>query len=227
MKNSICDVSWQSPENLNQQLWLCKVTVWEKLSCRLCSRHLASLDHKIQPLSLVHNITRDHPPDGYDVCSLPLSVWNVENLLHERGMDVCHETVRFWRNRFGPLGASANAHKRFLPEYKIQNILVNTRLHLDSLPSFSQLHEKFFSLFPLETDLFFAIFEWSSEWTTERNQMNPSNTVSVVTLIEEIESEWIRENQPPSECAWSCYYIGPLSLKLLQKGLQMVPRLNS
>ena len=71
MKNSICDVSWQSPENLNQLLWLCNVTVWEKLSCRLCSRHLASLDHKIQPLSLVRNITRDDPPDGYDVCSLP------------------------------------------------------------------------------------------------------------------------------------------------------------
>ena len=25
----------------------------------------------------------------------PLSLWNVEDLLHERGIDVCHETVRF------------------------------------------------------------------------------------------------------------------------------------
>ena len=32
----------------------------------------------------------------------PLSLRNVEDLLHERGIDVCHETVRFWWNRFGP-----------------------------------------------------------------------------------------------------------------------------
>ena len=35
----------------------------------------------------------------------PLSLWNVEDLLHERGIDVTHETVRFWWNRFGPLMA--------------------------------------------------------------------------------------------------------------------------
>jgi putative transposase len=33
----------------------------------------------------------------------PLSLRNVENLLAERGIDICHETVRFWWNRFGPL----------------------------------------------------------------------------------------------------------------------------
>jgi putative transposase len=30
------------------------------------------------------------------------SVQNVEDVLHERGIDVSHETVRFWWNRFGP-----------------------------------------------------------------------------------------------------------------------------
>ena len=35
----------------------------------------------------------------------PLSLRNVEDLLAERGIDVCHETVRFWWNRFGPLFA--------------------------------------------------------------------------------------------------------------------------
>ena len=35
----------------------------------------------------------------------PLSLRNVEDLLHERGIDICHETVRFWWNRFGPLFA--------------------------------------------------------------------------------------------------------------------------
>jgi putative transposase len=37
----------------------------------------------------------------------PLSLRNVEDLLHERGVDVSHETVRFWWHRFGPLFASA------------------------------------------------------------------------------------------------------------------------
>jgi putative transposase len=31
----------------------------------------------------------------------PLSLLNGEDLLHERGIDICHETVRFWRHRFG------------------------------------------------------------------------------------------------------------------------------
>jgi putative transposase len=33
----------------------------------------------------------------------PLSLRNVEDLLFERGIDICHETVRMWWNRFGPL----------------------------------------------------------------------------------------------------------------------------
>ena len=36
----------------------------------------------------------------------PLSLRNVEDLLHERGIDICHETVRFWWNRFGPMFAA-------------------------------------------------------------------------------------------------------------------------
>ena len=32
---------------------------------------------------------------------LPLSLRNVEDLLHERGVDISHETVRFWWHRFG------------------------------------------------------------------------------------------------------------------------------
>ena len=30
----------------------------------------------------------------------PLSLRNVEDLLFERGIDLCHETVRHWWNRF-------------------------------------------------------------------------------------------------------------------------------
>ena len=36
----------------------------------------------------------------------PLSLRNVEDLLHESGIDVSHETVRYWWNRFGPMFAS-------------------------------------------------------------------------------------------------------------------------
>ena len=36
----------------------------------------------------------------------PLSLRNVEDLLHERGIDISHETVRFWWHRFGPMFAS-------------------------------------------------------------------------------------------------------------------------
>ena len=36
----------------------------------------------------------------------PLSLRNVEDLLAERGIDICHETVRLWWNRFGPMFAA-------------------------------------------------------------------------------------------------------------------------
>jgi len=36
----------------------------------------------------------------------PLSLRNVEDLLFERGVDICHETVRLWWNRFGPMFAA-------------------------------------------------------------------------------------------------------------------------
>ncbi|MEM9592291.1 MAG: IS6 family transposase, partial [Pseudomonadota bacterium] len=35
-----------------------------------------------------------------------LSLRNVEDLLFERGIDVCDKTVRFWWNRFGPMFAA-------------------------------------------------------------------------------------------------------------------------
>ncbi|NBR53311.1 MAG: IS6 family transposase [Rhodobacteraceae bacterium] len=42
----------------------------------------------------------------------PLSLRNVEDLLHERGVDISHETVRFWWNRFGPLFANEIKKRR-------------------------------------------------------------------------------------------------------------------
>lgn len=42
----------------------------------------------------------------------PLSLRNVEDLLFERGIDLCHETARMWWNRFGPLFASEIRRQR-------------------------------------------------------------------------------------------------------------------
>lgn len=36
----------------------------------------------------------------------PLSLRNVEDLLFGYGIDVSHETVRYWLNRFGPMFAA-------------------------------------------------------------------------------------------------------------------------
>ena len=58
----------------------------------------------------------------------PLSLRQVEDLLHERGIDLCHETVRFWWNRFGPMFA-AEIKKRRVHNQSYSN----WRWHLDEV----------------------------------------------------------------------------------------------
>jgi len=58
----------------------------------------------------------------------PLSLRNVEALLHERGIDVSHETVRYWRHRFGPMFA-AEIRKRRIEGMKSSR----WRWHLDEM----------------------------------------------------------------------------------------------
>jgi putative transposase len=43
---------------------------------------------------------------------LPLSLRNVEDLLHERGIEVSQETVRVWWHRFGPMFAAEIRRRR-------------------------------------------------------------------------------------------------------------------
>ena len=50
----------------------------------------------------------------------PLSLRQVEDLLFERGIDICHETVRFWWNRFGPMFA-AEIRKRRVVHHSYSN----------------------------------------------------------------------------------------------------------
>ncbi len=58
----------------------------------------------------------------------PLSLRQVEGLLSERGIDICHETVRYWWNRFGPLFA-AEIRKRRVQRHWYSN----WRWHLDEV----------------------------------------------------------------------------------------------
>ena len=58
-----------------------------------------------------------------------LSLRNVEDLLHQRGIDISLETVRFWWNRFGPMFAGDIKRKR------IQSLRAhsNWKWHLDEM----------------------------------------------------------------------------------------------
>ena len=59
----------------------------------------------------------------------PLSLRNVEDLLHERGIDIFHETVRYWWNRFGPMFAKEIRKKRI----HLASNYSNWRWHLDEV----------------------------------------------------------------------------------------------
>ena len=59
----------------------------------------------------------------------PLSLRNVEDLLHERGIDICHETVRYWWNKFGPMFAGEIRKKRLYPSQNHSN----WRWHMDEV----------------------------------------------------------------------------------------------
>ena len=58
----------------------------------------------------------------------PLSLRQVEDILFERGIDISHETVRYWWNRFGPLFAAQIRKRRI----KGRNYS-NWRWHLDEV----------------------------------------------------------------------------------------------
>ena len=89
----------------------------------LCAFYLAPLHHDdcaeretslasgdAQSLPLFQQFARGDPPRGDDV--YPLSLRQVEDLLFERGIDICYETVRFWWNRFGPMFANEIRKRR-------------------------------------------------------------------------------------------------------------------
>ncbi len=56
----------------------------------------------------------------------PLSLRQVEDILHERGIDISHETIRYWWNKFGPL-FSKQIKKKAPPQHS------NWRWHIDEV----------------------------------------------------------------------------------------------
>jgi putative transposase len=56
----------------------------------------------------------------------PLSLRQVKDILHVRGIDVCHETIRYWWNKFGPLFSSQMKKKQTCPPS-------NSRWHIDEV----------------------------------------------------------------------------------------------
>ena len=59
----------------------------------------------------------------------PLSLRNVEDLLAERGIDICHETVRLWWSRLGPLFAAEIQKRRI----QLRQGSPEWRWHLDEV----------------------------------------------------------------------------------------------
>ena len=59
----------------------------------------------------------------------PLSLPNVEDLLHERGIDVCHECVRLWVDRFGTYFAEKIRKRRSEAMRRVKQ----WRWHLDEV----------------------------------------------------------------------------------------------
>jgi putative transposase len=59
----------------------------------------------------------------------PLSLRNVEDLLHERGIDVCHESVRLWVDRFGTYFAEKIRKRRSEAMRRVKQ----WRWHLDEV----------------------------------------------------------------------------------------------
>jgi putative transposase len=59
----------------------------------------------------------------------PLSLRNVEDLLHERGIDITRETVRFWWNRFGTIFAAEIRRSRV----QAMRSFRHRRWHLDEV----------------------------------------------------------------------------------------------
>ena len=65
---------------------------------------ITSADEKSVPL--LQQLAQGDPPDDDVYSRYPQSRRQVEDILFERGIEICQETELFWRNRFGPMLAA-------------------------------------------------------------------------------------------------------------------------
>ena len=96
----------------------------------------------------------------------PLSLRNVEDLMAERGIDISHETVRFWWNRFGPMFAAEirkrrAAHMRGYPRWRWH---LDASEHAGSIKNGVHSTSNAISLQPKRT-VCFALRRWTP-WRT-------------------------------------------------------------
>jgi putative transposase len=83
-----------------------------KIPCGMADWRLAWPVAQPQPLPLLQDRPEIIRLAVMMYIRFPLSLRNVEDLLHERGIDICHETVRFWWHRFGPMFAAEIRRRR-------------------------------------------------------------------------------------------------------------------
>ena len=65
-----------------------------------------------QSVPLFQQLARGHPSGGDDVRAIPAVAAQCRGSVGRAGIDISHETVRFWWNRFGPIFAAAIRKKR-------------------------------------------------------------------------------------------------------------------
>ena len=64
------------------------------------------------PFKYFKTLPQNHSLGGYVLRALPAEFSQVEDILHERGIDICHETIRFWVDQFGAKFAKEILKKR-------------------------------------------------------------------------------------------------------------------
>lgn len=73
----------------------------------------------------------------------PLSLRSFKDLLHERGIDICHETVPSWWHGFGPMFAAETRRRRVgrmrtLPKLASAHASVSNHFNLERTPASRQ-----------------------------------------------------------------------------------------
>jgi hypothetical protein len=115
----------------------------------------------------------------------PLSLRNVEDLLAERGIDICYETVRLWWNRFGPMFAAEIRRKRVdsmrgCTHWRSHLDEVYVKINVKSRPTVAP--PRIDHLFDLACEF---TASWGQSWTRKVTPLRPAlhSSISEVGVI--------------------------------------------